>query len=200
MVLNLVLAPHLDDEVLGCGGILGPTCHVFFCGLQEAHVLPAKERLVEVENASKLLGYTYSVHTKAIVNRYDSRDFIGVFEKVINNTRPERVYIPYPSYNQDHRAIYDAAMIALRPHDRNWFVKKVLVYEELDSMQWYRPDYEVNHFVEINIQRKLRGYDCHDSQVRAHRSHDHLKALAALRGSQIGVSYAEAFIVKRWVE
>jgi LmbE family N-acetylglucosaminyl deacetylase len=198
--MKLIIAPHLDDEVLGCGGVLGPDSHVFFCGLQEAHVLPAKERLVEAENASKLLGHTYQIHQGTIVNRYDSRDYVDVFEQLINRLKPEKVYIPYGSYNQDHRAIHDAAMIALRPHDKNWFVKKVLVYEELDAAQWYKPGYEVNHFVEIDMDRKLRGYSCHASQVRAHRSRAHLIALATLRGSQIGVPYAEAFIVKRWVE
>lgn len=196
---RLVIAPHVDDEALGCGGILGSDCHVFFCGLQENHILPAAERKIELEAAAKWFGYSYEIHD-GTVNRYDARNFIGVFEKVINRWMPDRVYIPYPSYNQDHRAIYDAAMIALRPHDENWRVKKVLVYEELDSFQWYRPDYEVNHFVEIDIERKIRGYRYHASQLRGHRTCKHVKSLARLRGSQIGVPFAEAYIVKRWVE
>ena len=198
--MRLIIAPHLDDEVLGCGGILDHSCHVFFCGIQENHVLPKKERFTELEHVSKYLGFTYQVHTGSIVNQYKTNCFINLFEETVDRLKPERVYIPYGSYNQDHRAIYDAAMVALRPHDKNHFVKKVLVYEELDAMQWYRPDYEVNHFVEIDIERKLHAYSLHTSQIRAHRSFDHVRALATLRGSQIGVPHAEAFIIKRWVE
>ena len=197
---KLIIAPHVDDETVGCGGILGSDCHVFFCGLQKHHVLPASERMVELEHASNFFGFSYRLHPSSEVNRYDARDYVDVFEHLINTVRPERVYLPYGSYNQDHREIYDAAMVALRPHDKNWFVKKVLVYEEMDSIQWYKPDYEVSHFVPIDIERKLTGYRCHASQVRGHRSCEHLRALAVLRGSQIGVPYAEAFITKRWVE
>ena len=111
-----------------------------------------------------------------------------------------KLYIPYPSYNQDHREIYDAAMIALRPHDRNFFVKRVLVYEGMGSFQWYQQAYEINAFVKIDVDKKIKGYNLHASQVRGHRSTDHLRALAKLRGSQVGVDYAEGYMIKRWVE
>ena len=120
--------------------------------------------------------------------------------RIINELQPDKIYIPYTSYNQDHRAIYDAAMIALRPQDKNFFVKKVLIYEGLGAFQWYKPDYEVNHFVPIDIKKKNKGYSFHASQVRGHRSFEHVEALARLRGSQIGVDFAEAYIIKRWVE
>ena len=58
-----------------------------------------------------------------VPNKYDEHDFIDAFQDLINTYTPQTVYIPYTSYNQDHRAIYNAAMVALRPHDKNWFVK-----------------------------------------------------------------------------
>ena len=125
---------------------------------------------------------------------------IDGLQHIMKSYKPDRIYIPYPSYNQDHQAVYDAVMIALRPHDRNFFVKQVLVYEGMGALQWYKTDYEVNHFVEIDIDRKIEGYLLHESQVRGHRSPDHIRALATLRGSQIGVDHAEGYIVKRWVE
>lgn len=197
---KLVIAPHIDDEAVGCGGILDSDTYVYFCGVDWFHEITQAERLAEAKNVSQHFGYEYEVNTMPVVNEYDQRSFINIFQKLINETAPEKIYIPYPSYNQDHREIYDAAMIALRPHDRNFFVKKVLVYEGMGAFQWYKPDYEVNHFVEIDIGRKLQGYLLHDSQVRGHRDPAHIRALAMLRGSQIGVDYAEGYIVKRWVE
>ena len=197
---KLVIAPHIDDEAVGCGGILDKDTYVYFCGVDWFHEISQAERLKEADNVSEHFGYKYEVNTMPVVNDYDTNYFINVFQKVINEYAPDKIYIPYPSYNQDHRAIYDAAMIALRPHDRNFFVKKVLVYEGMGAFQWYKTDYEVNHFVKINIDRKITGYLLHQSQVRAHRSTEHIRSLANLRGSQIGVEYAEAYIVKRWVE
>ena len=42
---------------------------------------------------------------------------IAYIESAINTFRPDIVFIPNPSYNQDHQAVYDASIIALRPHD-----------------------------------------------------------------------------------
>lgn len=197
---KLVIAPHIDDEVVGCAGILDKDTYVYFCGVDWFHEITQAERLEEAKNVSKYFGYKYGVDTDTTVNNYNKIEFINRFQNVINAQKPDKVYIPYPSYNQDHQAIYDAAMIALRPHDRNFFVKKVLVYEGIGAFQWYQSDYEVNHFVEIELDKKVEGYLLHDSQVRMHRSPEHIRALALLRGSQIGVDYAEAYIVKRWVE
>ena len=197
---KLVIAPHIDDETVGCGGILDKDTYVFFVGVDLHHIVSAKERLEELDNVAKHFGFTYSVDTTSTVNRYKREEMIDGFQHIINNYKPDRIYIPYPSYNQDHQAVYDASMIALRPHDKNFFVKKVLVYEGIGAFQWYANNYEVNHFVEIDIDRKIAGYRLHESQVRGHRSPEHIKALARLRGSQIGVSHAEAYIIKRWVE
>jgi len=197
---KLIIAPHLDDEVIGCGGILDSNCNVLFCGLQLHHEVSNNERLIELKDVQEHFNFSSIILNVDPVNRYDGRRYIDIFQKYINKHQPDRIYIPYTSYNQDHQQIYNAAMIALRPHDRNHFVRQVLVYEGMGAFQWYKSDYEVNHFVEIDIERKVEGYKLYPSQVRGHRSPDHIRALAEVRGSQINVPYAEAYMIKRWVE
>lgn len=132
------------------------------------------------------------------MNSFATSDLIGRFEAIINEQQPRTVLLPEPSYNQDHRAVYDAAIAATRPHDTNWRVDQVLIYEQPDSVVWrHGPIEQPNAFVPIDVDAKIEAYLRYPSQVRGHRSPDHVRALAAMRGAQIGVAAAEAFHVRR---
>ena len=137
------------------------------------------------------------------VNYYILQDLIGIFEKKINELKPLEIYIPHPSYNQDHRAVYEAVMISLRPHDINFFVKKVLVYEQPHVFLWsdtYKDNFKPNYFVPIDVDRKVKAYELMKSQVRDFRSSEDIRALSQLRGTQSGCDYAESFQIIRWVD
>jgi len=207
-VKDLIIAPHADDEVLGCGGILGKNSFVYYCGIDESRLpvtdhrknLTVDERQAEIRTVADFLGFQWAWNPDTKVNHYKEIELIPVFERIINELRPERVFIPIPSYNQDHRAVYHAAEIALRPHDRNFFVRKVLVYEQPDSIVWEHKPFKVNYFMPIDIERKISAYRLHKSQVRAMRSPETMRTIAALRGAQVNCKFAEAFVLERWVE
>ena len=204
---KLIVSPHVDDEVLGCGGMLNSDCFVYFCGVDETlvasdptHRIPKENRLAELKGVAAYLGFTYEINREAKVNHFVLTDFISKMEAVINNVEPEFVFLPHPGYNQDHRTIYSACQVALRNHDKNHFVPKVLVYEAIHDFLWSHEKFEPNYFIPIDIERKLHAYRLHRSQVRTFRSMDMLTHLAALRGAMANVAYAEAFTVLRWVE
>ena len=77
---KLVIAPHVDDEVIGCSGVLDKDTHVFFCGLQPNHVLPAAERVKELQNVAKWFGFSWNIYENSVVNHYDLHDFINPIE------------------------------------------------------------------------------------------------------------------------
>ncbi len=57
MIEKLIIAPHVDDDVLGCGGILDENCHVVYCGLDETGIenRPSKQhRLDEIQDVIKI--------------------------------------------------------------------------------------------------------------------------------------------------
>ena len=201
---DLILSPHADDEVLGCGGILNKDSFVYFCGIDESKFpideTRADERLKTIKDVAQFLGFQWEVNLKSKVNYFDEHDFIDIFEKLINRLKPERAFIPCPDYNQDHKAIYNAAWIALRPHDKNFFVKKVLLYETSHNAIWNPRKMNLNYYVSIDIERKLNAYLLYKTEVRAMRSPEMIRDIARIRGKAINNDYAEAFEILRWVE
>lgn len=204
---KLILASHPDDEVLGCGGILDKDSFVYYCGIDEEklkhdprHRIGTKARIVEIKNVAEFLGFKFEINLNTKINYFKESDFINKFERLINELNPEKIFIPFPGYNQDHRTIYNAAQIALRPHDKNFFVKKVLVYEQPSSIIWENSPLVPNYFVPVDIGKKVKSYSLHKSQVRTMRSKDLLKTIAKLRGKSINQDYAEAFFIERWVD
>lgn len=204
MFERLVISPHIDDEVLGCGGSIDDRTFVLECGVDDFHIVPRQERINELEAAQKLLGFEYRILDN-VVNHYEVTNLIQGITDAINFIKPREIYIPYPSYNQDHQEVYRAAMIALRPHDLNYFVPRVFVYEETQVVLWDNSHninglFKPNYYREIDIERKLAAYRCLKSQVRSFRSAEFLQEIAQLRGRQSGKKYAEAFQCLRFVE
>lgn len=196
----LILSPHIDDEVLGCFSFLGPDCFVLHFGAEDRPNVSRIERIQELERAASMLGFQWEVLENQ-VNNYRMQDLISTIEQNINRLKPLTVLMPEPSYNQDHRAVYDAGLVATRPHDSNWFVPEVLIFEQPDSVLWpHSTPSKPTYFREIQIERKLAAYALYASQVRGHRSPETLRAQACLRGAQICKPYAEAFRVKRIVD
>ncbi|WKB55322.1 PIG-L deacetylase family protein [Eleftheria terrae] len=196
----LVFSPHADDEVLGCHSFLTPSCHVVYFGVEDRAEVSRQERLDEVERSARKSGFRWEAleHT---VNAYQVTALIPVMEQLLQRHRPDTVLLPQPSYNQDHRAVHDAAITALRPHDRNWFVRRVLAFEQPDSVLWpHGGEQGPNYFRPVSIDDKLHSYSLYASQVRGHRSPELVTALARLRGAQSGHPFAEGFTVKRLVE
>lgn len=204
---KLIIAPHIDDDVLGCGGIIDSNTMVLYCGMDENHI-PNRpdsfDRLNEAKDVSKFLGNQYEILDNK-VNYYTLQDLLSSFEYFIAEQKPEEIYIPHPSYNQDHRRVYEAVLTALRPHDKNFFVKKVLVYEQPHVFLWDYSDningaIKPNYFVPIDIERKIKAYKLMPTQVRSFRSSETLRSMAQLRGQQSNNEYSEAFQIIRWVD
>lgn len=199
---TLIACPHPDDEVLGCASFLDAQPIVLYITAnhpQYKEILGERERLIRETELQP--AYWDSVAT----NRLDAEGaahLINVCENALNRWKPDLVLVPSPSYNQDHRAVYDAMLTACRPHDRNWWPKRVLAYEEPETFGSLRqpPAFRPTYFRHLDIERKLALYRIYASQVRGHRSEDDLRAIAHVRGMQSGMENAEAFEVLRWVE
>jgi len=197
----------MDDEVLGCSSFLqenDPGTLIFYTTKKHAFV---DSEMLQKENDDliKFLGCRHKFLSFDQVNRLDTiaiQDLIVEFENLINEEKPHTILLPNPSYNQDHRVIYEAVLTALRPHDKNHFVKKILLYEQPESFGTLRKvdPFRASYFRSLNIEFKLKALEIYKSQMRKHRSLKNLETIARLRGMQVNMKYAESFEVIRWVD
>jgi len=204
---TIILSPHIDDEVLGCFSMINKDTFIIYCGCDESHINfdwvkprpKLKHRIAELELVQKKHGFKYVILNNT-VNEYKIQNLIPEFEKYINEIKPDEIYIPVPSYNQDHRVVYEAALTALRPHDINFFVKKVFIYEQLQDL-WNHNYHKFNptYFTPVDIEDKILTYQLYASQVRHFRNPEMLKSLASIRGAQSNLSYTEGFEVIRYI-
>jgi LmbE family N-acetylglucosaminyl deacetylase len=221
----LVIAPHADDEALACGGLLarladqGAAVRVLFLAVDGFHHYGLEggttyaERVKEIEAVADLLRFDWEIMygDQDLIEKLDTvpkRDLVDRFEQELNAFQPELVLIPSGAdYDQDHVATFDTALAALRPIAPvfgKWLVPQVLVYESPKIMWWSGDVPRPQAFVDITalMDRKLEALAAYATQARPSphiRSEESVRALACLRGKEIGVGYAEAYQVLRTV-
>ena len=99
---KLIIAPHIDDEVLGCGGILDSNTHVVYVGNGHSkNIISKEDRIKEANDVKNFLGHTYSILSHE-VDKYKVYPLINDFEEILKIHKPDELYVVHPSYNQDH--------------------------------------------------------------------------------------------------
>lgn len=214
----LVIAPHPDDEVLGCGGTIAKHVasgnEVYVCIVTKGmEPLFSKDQVdavrEECRKANEMLGVKEVVFLDfpaamlEEVPRYKLNDAIS---NAIQTIKPEEVYIPHRGDMQlDHKMIVDASMVALRPKYKH-VVKRIYAYETLSETGWDIPN-ETNAFIPNaynditdSLESKIEAMKCYESQLADYpnaRSIGAVKALAMYRGSTVSVKAAESFSLVR---
>jgi len=213
----LIIAPHPDDEVLGCGGTIAKHVKngesVFLCIVTKAY-LPdwsgefIKNRPKEIEKAKKILGIkkTYYLNLPtAKIDTIPQKDLNEMISKVVDEVKPDIIYVPHKGdLNKDHRLIFEASLVAARPIKHK--IKKILSYEVLSETEWGQIIENFNPNVYVNISstfnKKIKAIKAYKSELKKSphpRSIEIIESLAKKRGSEAGVKFAEAFILIREV-
>jgi len=217
----LVISPHMDDEVLGVGGTIarhvseGDDVYVCFIAHRVYdHKYDAAKTRFEVEcalKAKKVLGYKEAEFFNLSDERLDAsiQDILIPLENYAKKVDPEIVYVCHRGdNNQDHRAVFQAAMVVLRP-SANRKIKRILCYEVPSSTEQSPPfkEYAFLPNFYVNIERYLRikveALRCYKTEKRNFphpRSEKSIETLAMKRGIEAGFKAAEAFVVvrERW--
>jgi N-acetylglucosamine malate deacetylase 1 len=165
-------------------------------------------RKLETANAMRRLGVDSFAFVRAFYeNQGDmvgQESLIRRVEEVIGGEKPDEVFVNLPSSNQDHNALHDATITALRP-DR-FGVKRIWAYEHTGN-SWGPPPPSWGRcyvrLTEADIAAKLNALWEHKSQFEGrgpqHSSPKGAQKLAALRGSECGAEFGELLYLLREV-
>lgn len=215
----LVVAPHPDDETLGCGGTLlryvakGYQVHWLIVtdmrtehGFSQAAV---SRRQAEIQKVAVTYGFTKTHNLglpPAKLDTLPKEGLVGAIGQVIKEISPMAIYLPFRGdVHTDHAAVFDAAASCTK-----WFrypsIHRVLCYETLSETDFsLNPEctkFTPNSFVDItsHIDQKIdigRMYESEMGEFPFPRSAEALRALAQVRGAACGCQAAESFMLLR---
>ena len=200
----LVIAPHPDDESIGCGGAVclhcenGDDVHIVVLtsgerGLMDLHHDVARStRETEARRAASVLGVSQITFLRLpdFGLLQSIAEAGGRLSVILNAYAPEIIYLPHPDeLHIDHSAALPIVRSALRCASLPKR-PKLQGYEVWSPMTWYDTVQDITRV----MHQKLRAVRCHRSQLRTFR-HDHaIRGLARYRGVMTaGGVYAEVF-------
>ncbi|MEN9610301.1 MAG: hypothetical protein RLZZ628_1115 [Bacteroidota bacterium] len=202
----LVLAPHTDDGELGCGGTIAKAIEagakVYYVAFSTADEsvpknFPRNQLEIEVREATQILGI---LPERLFVFKHEVRklNYVrqDILEKLIvlrNDIQPDIVFLPsQKDIHQDHQTVTNEGIRAFK-------FCTILGYELI----WNNLSFHTDCFIKITprqLERKVAALFAYKTQLgRSYTHPDFIRALAVVRGTQIGAQYAETFEVIRWV-
>ena len=198
----LVLAPHPDDEAIGCGGALclhadkGDRVAVVFLTSGELGLkhLPRDEawkiRETEARAAAKILG----VHDLTFLRGRDWQldedipQMAAALRPVLERELPQIIYLPHSQeWHPDHKASVRITKTCLQ---------ELSLSPELRAYEVWTPIQEHDDVVDITHvwERKLSAIRAHASQIATWPYERAARGLAQFRGAMAGkCEFAEVF-------
>lgn len=217
----LVIAPHCDDEILGCGGTMSKHIQaghdVYVAIVTNGHLgapeLFTKEGTEKVRSealaAHKILGVKETFFLDFPAPKLDSIPAYQLsirLASIVGDKQIDTMYIPHRGdIHKDHRITYEAALVAGRPIN-NSPVKQILAYETLSETEWAPPFGDdafiptIFENIEGHLEKKLEAFRCFSTQIKEFphpRSLKTIEILSNLRGATVGLSNVESFMLIR---
>lgn len=215
----LCVAPHPDDETLGCGGTLlrhlsaGDEVYWLIMtdlfekeGFTSQKIAQRKREIQKVSELYKFTGYHQLPLPTATLDTMAQKELISLVSEYINSVEPNIIYAPFKhDAHSDHATVFNAISPCTKTF-RYPFVKKFRIYETLSETEFnvdpnetgFRP----NLWVDISdfLEKKIEIMKIYSSEIHDHpfpRSVENIIALSTLRGATVSVKAAESFIVTK---
>lgn len=215
----LIVVAHPDDEVLGAGASIYKWTHsgdevdvcIMSTDAKARAFRPEDDELNDDMNAStKFLGVgrKYEATFPNIeMNTVPHLQLVQFIESAIKGSKPDIVITHHPAdTNNDHMQTSMACQEAVRLHQRRPEMKHIneVWYMEVPSCSEWTINsafqkFTPNCYVEVGeecVDAKIKALGMYRGVMRPYphpRSGEYIKGLAAIRGSEWGLNYAEAF-------
>ncbi len=214
----LVIAPHADDEILGCGGTMIKNIkegnEVYVCIITKGYSPLYSAERIELNRKDtiachKAIGVKKTFYLDLPATQLETvprSELNGKIMEVIRKLIPDEVYIPHwGDMQKDHRMVAEACMVALRPKYMPQ-VKRIYSYETMSETAWNAPNIQnefiPNVYVDVSetLEDKKKALSYYKLQVGKFpdaRSLESIDALARYRGTIANMIAAEAFMLIR---
>ena len=216
----LIVAAHPDDEVLGCFGTVAKMIRngyeaytlVLSGGKASRSNVDRKEIQLlkkEMRKANAEIGIREVFQENFPDNAFDSvplLDIVKAIETVKDRVAPEVVFTHHVGdLNIDHQLTHRAVLTATRPM-KGECVKTIYAMEVPSSTEWngFSRDtvFVPNVFFDISetLDLKLKAMAHYASELRDYphpRSLQHIRELAIVNGTKVGLTCSENFMLLR---
>jgi N-acetylglucosamine malate deacetylase 1 len=215
-----IVAPHPDDEILGCGGTMaraaqaGADIHVVIVTRGQppqfngAFVAQIREETLASHARIGVRQTHFLDFPAAALDQVPRADLNQALATVLGGIAPDILFLPFVGdIHIDHQIVFNAAMVYARPRSRD-FPRQVFAYETLSETNWLAPGttpgFLPNCYVDITdtLDTKIEAFQAFTSQVKAapdERSIEAIRALAILRGATAYRGAAEGFVTIRTI-
>jgi len=210
MKKTIVIAPHFDDELLGCGGTMlrkakegNITSVILVTNLFKKNKKKnIKDKIIKDIKKKIKFKNIYELNFEA--SELTSSNIPSLIKKIsaiFKEFKPDEVYVPHSSdIHTDHKIISEATLSCTKWF-RYPFIKNIFAYETLSETNFNISDpnsFKPNYYVNITsfFDKKLEALKIYKQEINSHpfpRSKTSITALANLRGSESGFKKAEAF-------
>jgi LmbE family N-acetylglucosaminyl deacetylase len=216
----LIIAAHPDDETLGVGGAIlkhveandHVTVFIAADGVTARHDQIEQQQEAALRACRKLgvVDVRFGGLPDQRLDEFPLLELIAPLSQLIKDLRPKVVYTHHGGdVNQDHRAIFEATLIAARPVG-DYPVKELYCYEVPSSTEWapplnhwvFQPNVyvDIEPFLDKKIEAALEYTRTYQSEIPPYphpRSPQAIEIYAKRRGIEVGLRAAEAFMLIR---
>ncbi len=218
---TLIIAPHADDETLGLGGTLlkrsskkGNKLYWLLITEPQSPDYSQKfinSRIKQIQKIKKIYNFekTFNLNLKpGSLDKISKKKIVFEISKIIKLIKPDEIFTPHlGDVHSDHKII-SSVISTCTKNFRFKSIKRIFAYETLSETNFNLIKKNVffpNYYEDISkfMNKKIKALKIYKSEVKKFpfpRSIDAIKALAKVRGSEIGVSFAEAFEVLKIIK
>ena len=215
----LFVAPHSDDELFGAACTLlqmkesGYRIRMILVCCSDIKMRHVNKVVTQDERRAEFLRSAKALSTEppVVLDFEDSfldvrpmSDLVTKLDEQLDDFKPDVLFLPEPSYHQDHQYVNRACLAAIRPTGKH-VPDRILAYEVPTSTS-VGFDFASNYYVVANghLKMKLQLFEeCYGSQYttkdRGALAADGILRHAQYRGIEIGCDAAEAFLLMREV-